>query len=409
MIRRNYPVRKDKKEKRDANRYVFLLSTRLKVNANDLIESYYRASATVRWKESVQRYEINLLENIYKTKKRIEEGTYEPKPFAEFKLCERGRQRWIKSHNIEDRVVQRYVCDYIVLPKIQSKLYYKNGASLRGKGISFQRREFENDIHKYYRKHGRNGYIVLGDFSKFFDNIEHEKALDQFRTVLDDEEFELVKILFKAFEVDLSFLTDEEFELCKEGIYNALDYQKPKGYCGDGSKILMKSVGIGSQLSQLTGVFFPTSFDNYMTCVMGCKYYGRYADDFYAIVQTKDEAKKYIEIANEQAEKLGLYLNKKKTRIVHLEKEFTFLKVRYIITPSGKMIRKIPQETLRREKNRLRKFKKKELEKKMTVEQIEQCYKSWRGTYSKFDSGYKIKNMDEYFNKLFKGGMEDER
>ncbi len=375
----------------------------MKVNANDLIESYYRAASSVHWKESVQRYEIYLPENILKLKRRLEDGTYEPKPFTEFEIHERGRTRWIKSHCIEDRVVQRYVCDFILLPKIQPKLIYRNGASQKGKGISFQRKQFENDIHRFYRKYGRDGYLVFGDFSKFFDNIDHEIALAQIRPLLNDDEFDLIEKLFRAFEVDLSFLPAEEFKRYRDGVYNSVKVHKPKNYHGDKSKMLKKSVGIGSQLSQAVGIFYPTAFDNYMTCVLGVFAYGRYTDDFYIMAKTEQEAKEYVRHMEEQAKRLDIYINKRKTRIIPLTSEFTYLKTRYILTENGRLIRKIPKETLRRERKRLRKFEKKIKAKEMTNEQAEACYRSWRGTYKKYDSGYAIRNMDIYFDKLCKG------
>lgn len=375
----------------------------MKVNANDLIESYYRAASSVHWKESVQRYEIHLPENILNLKRRLEDGTYEPKPFREFEIHERGRARWIKSHCIEDRVVQRYVCDFILMPRIQPKLIYRNGASQKGKGISFQRKQFENDIHRFYRKYERSGYLVLGDFSKFFDNIDHAKALEQLRPLLDEDEFALVSKLFKAFEVDLSFVAPEEFKNYRDGIYNSVEVHKPRDYHGNGKQTLKKSVGIGSQLSQAVGIFYLAAFDNYMTCVLGAFAYGRYTDDFYILVRTKEEAKAYIRHIEEQAEKLDIYINKRKTRIIPLTKEFTFLKTRYKLTKSGRLIQKIHKDTLRRERKRMRKFAKKIEAKEMTQGQAQACYQSWRGTYKKYDSGYAIKNMDIYFNKVCKG------
>lgn len=42
------------------------------------------------------------------------------------------------------------------------------------KDISFTRKRFEQHLHEYYRKYGtNNGYILLIDFSKYYDNIRH--------------------------------------------------------------------------------------------------------------------------------------------------------------------------------------------------------------------------------------------
>lgn len=44
---------------------------------------------------------------------------------------------------------------------------------------------------------------------------------------------------------------------------------------------MRKSVGIGSQISQISGVYYPTRIDNYCKIVKGMKYYGRYMDKLF--------------------------------------------------------------------------------------------------------------------------------
>ena len=43
-------------------------------NANNLWDGYLKAREGVEWKESVQKYEANLLLNIYRTRKSIIDG-----------------------------------------------------------------------------------------------------------------------------------------------------------------------------------------------------------------------------------------------------------------------------------------------------------------------------------------------
>lgn len=76
-------------------------------DANALLDAFRQAKKGTAWKESVQRYEMNLLRNINHTQKELANGTYEQKDFYEFSLSERGKTRHIKSMHISDRVVQR--------------------------------------------------------------------------------------------------------------------------------------------------------------------------------------------------------------------------------------------------------------------------------------------------------------
>ena len=49
-----------------------------------------------------------------------------------------------------------------------------------------------------------------------------------------------------------------------------------------------KGLGIGSQISQICGIYYPTPLDIYFTSVMGCGKYARHMDDFYTISNDKE-------------------------------------------------------------------------------------------------------------------------
>ena len=140
-------------------------------NANNLWDGYLKAREGVEWKESLQKYEANLLLNIYRTRKSIIDGTYTQKPMTEFKLCERGHVRQIKAQQVSDRVVQRSFNDNVLIPRTRPKLIYDNGASLKNKGLDFGRRRFEAHLRKAARQYGTDAYILTMDFTQYYDNI----------------------------------------------------------------------------------------------------------------------------------------------------------------------------------------------------------------------------------------------
>ena len=158
-------------------------------DANSLIDAFNKSKKGTAWKESVQRYEANLLRNVNQTQKELKDGSYEQKDFYEFDLNERGHIRHIKSMHISDRVVQRSVCDNVLVPELSKYLTYDNGASMEGKGIHFARKRMSTHLHKFYRKHKSNeGYVLLIDFSKFFDNIPHDGLIKEMRKKIGDKE-----------------------------------------------------------------------------------------------------------------------------------------------------------------------------------------------------------------------------
>ena len=256
------------------NKNIELLS-----DANSLIKAFNLSKKESIWKESVQKYEINLLKNTYELRNSLRDGTYKQKDFYEFVLKERGKIRYVKSMHISDRVVQRSLCDNILLPKLRKYLIYDNGASLKNKGIDFSRRRIETHLHKYYRKYKTNeGYILLIDFSKFFDNIRHDKLLELLATKFDKDFMLFIKQLISSFGIDVSYMNDVEFKNCLNVLYNSLEHPSITKVKDSDKKIMPKSIGIGSQISQICGLYFPTKIDSYCKVVKQLKYYGRYMD-----------------------------------------------------------------------------------------------------------------------------------
>ncbi len=335
------------------------------------LNALYDASQLSRkgssWKSSVQKYECDLLRNLLHTRQGLLAGSYKQMPFWEFELNERGKRRHIKSLHISDRVVQRSFCDNVLIPATAKKLIYDNGASVKGKGITFARKRLLVHLRKYYeRTHSNKGYILQIDFKKFFDSIPHDKLKAQFRPLLNDKDYALFCYLVDTFEGD-------------------------------------RGLGIGSQISQVCGIYYPTPIDTYFKVVKGCKYYGRYMDDTYIIHEDKEYLKELLREYIRLAEEWGLTVNLRKTQIVKLSRGFTFMKVKYNLLEDGTIVRRLSRDNVVRERRRLKKFKG-----LMSPESIAQAYESWRGTYTKFNSRRTIREMDNLYNKLY-GGIYYER
>ena len=343
------------------------------MNLNVLYNAFQRCKFSVDWKCSIQRYEANLFYNLNRLRKTLRDDKYIPDKFVEFDVNERGKTRHIKSPSIRDRVVQRAICDYILEPILYPKLMYDNGASVKGKGVDFTRERLNKHLREYYSKYGNKGYILIGDFSKFFESIPHDKLIEALRKHIPDERvMNLLEMIIHSFS-------------------------------NDG-----KGLGIGSQISQICGIFYPTPLDNYISCVKGCKYYARHMDDFYVISNDKDFLRQLlIEIEKIISEKLGMKLNKKKTHICRIDKGFNFLKQRIWINESGRITHKPIKKNITKERRKLKSFKKKMDDGKMSYKRdIEPQYKSWRKTQLKYDCKKKVYNTDKLYENLFKESEE---
>ena len=243
---------------------------------------------------------------------------------------------------MRDRVERHALCDEVLNPALKPYLIHNNGASQKGKGLSFARRLFERDLHNYWLENRTNeGFIGFVDFSKFYDNIRHDKLRESIYPKIEDQARWLLDEILSTFEVDVSYMTDEEFSRCIEEKFNSVWYYEhiPKD-ARTGEKLMPKSVNIGDQVSQDIGVFFPTRLENYVTIVRGCRLYGRYMDDMYIICRTMEELESIIKGICEEAKELGLFVNEKKTRICKLSDTYKYLQIKYSLTETGKVIRR---------------------------------------------------------------------
>lgn len=107
--------------------------------------------------------------------------------------------------------------------------------------------------------------------------------------LFDDDEFIdwLLTLIFKGFQVDVSYMSDEEYEACMTDTFNKLEYRNIPKEKLTGEKWMEKSVNIGDQLSQVIGIYYPYPIDNYVKYVRQQKFYGRYMDDWYVMNPSK--------------------------------------------------------------------------------------------------------------------------
>ncbi len=356
---------KRRKEKRESKRRNKLLSFEQVFSYDNLYKAYIRCRRNVGWKASTQKYIVQAPLNVYETKESLMSGKFKSKGFFEFSLYERGKKRKIKSVKIEERIVQRCLCDHALVPAIEGSFIYDNGASIRNKGYHFTMDRMTRHLQYHYRKHGTDGYILLFDFSKFFDNVPHDV---------------IKKIVQKSFnDQRIVGLTNHFID------------------CFDGEK----GLGLGSQISQTLALASCNKLDHLIKEKLKVKCYGRYMDDGYLIHQDKEYLKYCLKRIKEECRKLGMPLNDKKTHIVKISHGFTWLKGRFFLTQSGKIVKKIYKKSVTRERRKLKKLKKFCEAGRMTEEDAWSAFQSWRSYARHFNAYYTIKNMEELYSNLF--------
>lgn len=355
-----------RKAKRAAKRAAFLQDHTLEkvISSASLVKAAMLSKRGVNWKASVQRYHVNLLRNTWALRDKLLRGESVVQGFICFDLMERGKLRHIRSVHFKERVVQRSLCDNALVPVLSRSLIYDNGASIKGKGIHFAMFRCRDHLREYFRKHGDNrGWVLQVDFKGYFDNIEHGPTLKMLKKHFDDQRL-----------LKLSWSFVESF--------------------GE------KSLGIGSQVSQILAVAYCSAVDHYAVEVLGLKLSARYNDDSYFIHESREYLQYCLHVLAEKWTAMGIRLNWKKTQIIPLRR-FTFLKVRFETTDRGKVIMRPCRKSITKQRRKLKAFRAAVDRGEMTIEDVRGSYESWRG-YNRHMNGYKsIINMDRLYYNLF--------
>ena len=380
-------------------------------DANYLYDAGTKAMNGSKWKYSTQLFEINHLLETAVLQKKLTEKDYHPGRGQKFKICERGKPRYITSSDMVDKTVYHTLSDDVLGPALKPYIIQENTASQKGKGVAMFRRQLENDLCRYYRIHGTNkGYILLTDFSGYYPNMNHDickKQLSEFldKSKLDAETITTAKFiidgLFKTFETDVSRFSDDEIE---KMYYTKID---PMMNCGvdpkllTGEKMLRKGVDIGTQPSQDIGIIHPYKIDNCAKIVFSIEGYGRYTDDIRAISESKERLENLLEAIKKLADEIGLILNMRKTRIARIDKPFRILQIQYWLTDTGRVVKKINPKSVTRERKKLKAYKRQLDLGKIDFATVENSFKSWIASNYKIMSRLQIDNMFKLYYSLF--------
>ena len=372
-------------------------------DANNLYAAYKASLKSSKWKEQTQRFEVDYLRNIFFLQDDLKLRTLQNGPVYEFELRERGRVRPIASLPMRDRIVRHVLCDNILLPIIKRKIIYDNGSSVKDRGLSFSRKRFEVHLRKYYREYKNQGYILFGDFSKFYDNIIHEIALEELLTLVQNDEYImwLLSVIFDGFKIDVSFLSEQERKECLDGVFNKLAYRKISKEKMTGEHYMYKSINLGDQLSAVIGMYYPHRIDTYVKYVRHQKYYGRYTDDWYIMNPSKEELLDILGGICEIADSLGIHINKKKTRIVKIGGSYRYLQIKYTLSPSGKIVKQINPKRVRAMRQKLKKLARKVDTGELDYERVESMFRGWMGSFYKIIPKGQRQNLIALFEELF--------
>lgn len=379
-----------------------------------MYDASYKVCRNVRWKDSTINFEENRIETILKTEADLRACEYEQLVFSCFSIIERGKPRDIRACHINDRLVQNALCEQVLLPELTPRFIYDNCATLRGKGIDFALKRVKKHLQQAHREYGLGRLRI--DIQKYFDSIDHKSLKKAAKRLIKDKRiYQLCCYLIDTFSFkltkDSSPIPGKDYYISKRHKYTRISTTnfKPgrKYYEYDN-----KSLGLGSQTSQLFALLALNEIDHFIKEELHIKYYGRYMDDLYLFhndSQYLAECEKRIEV---RLNKQGLKMNKKKTTItrispIHADGKrhapLKYLKWNFYLTDTNHIIQIPFKKKVAHQRRKLKKMQALWLEGKISTDEIQKSYQGWRAHISKGTCFYIIQDMDNYFRSLFKG------
>ena len=267
----------------------------------------------------VIEFEMNLSENLVRLSEELRNKTYKMSGYYSFMIHD-PKEREIHALHYVDRVVQHCLCDEVLAPVLDKKLIYDNSACRLGKGTHFSLKRLSSFLVSFYNKYNCEGYFLKCDIKKFFNNIDHDIMKQKLRDVFYDK--------------DLLWLLDM--------IVDSFEVAPGKG------------LPMGNQSSQWFAVFYLDGFDRLIKEKLKIKYYTRYMDDCVLIHNDKDYLKHCLQDMRDYA-KTTLCLDfNSKTQIFPVKNGVDYLGWHIYLTETGKVIRKVKQQTKYKYKRKLK-------------------------------------------------------
>jgi RNA-directed DNA polymerase len=234
--------------------------------------------------ESIQDFEENLKDNLYKIWNRMSSGTYFPPPVKAVEIPKTdGQTRLLGIPTVSDRVAQAVVKLHVE-PTVDLKFHEDSYGYRPGKSAL-------DAVGVARKRCWRQDWVIDLDIKGFFDNLDHELMMKAVRFHTQEKWIHLyVERWLKA------PLQQKDGQLVKR------DKGTPQG-------------GVISPL--LANIFMHHAIDTWMDRHFPYVKFERFADDVLAHCQSLKQAEKVLEAMRMRLKECGLELHPEKTKIVY--------------------------------------------------------------------------------------------
>ncbi len=234
--------------------------------------------------KSIQDFEENLKDNLYKIWNRMSSGTYFPPPVMAVEILKNdGRIRVLGIPTVSDRVAQAVTKLYLE-PKVEPKFHEDSYVYRPGKSAL-------DAVGVARKRCWRKDWVIDLDIKGFFDNLDHELMMKAVRFHTDEKWIHLyVERWLKA------LLQQKDGQLVKR------DRGTPQG-------------GVISPL--LANIFMHHAFDVWLERHFPYVKFERFADDSLVHCNSLKKAEDVLAAIKKRLQECGLELHPEKTKIVY--------------------------------------------------------------------------------------------
>jgi len=310
------------------------------IDEDNICEAYKKClKGDGKYNPEAMKFALDEVCNLMELRQSLIDETYEFEGYIRFPVFE-PKERIVDAPHFQDKIVQLAINN--VLKEVYNPCFiFDSYACIDEKGTHKCVDRLSYFMRKAKWEYGDGTYVIKGDIKKFFYSIDRDVL-----KVLLSKKIKCKKTLRLLFKIIDSA--------------NVID---------------LLGMPLGNTISQICANICMNELDQFCKRKLGLKYYARYMDDFFIIVESKDKANRVLKLVKEFVEEeLHLKLNKDKTKIFPLAQGLNA--IGYKIYSTHRLLRNDSKKKIKRKVKAMPHLI---LEGKLTVEKAEQILNSWKG------------------------------
>ena len=345
------------------------------ITMTELVRAIRECKRGVSYKDGPLDWYLHSLMKAKALKTDIKRGRYKLRPGTKVQIY-RPKRREAIAPWFKDRVWQRAMINNGVYRDLTNSLIFDNAACQTGKGTEQAIRRTVLMLHRIYRENGSNdGYGEHLDVKQYFPSTPHGEIL----------------------EMDERRIADKRYLPYLNEITVSTKDERPQ-YEIDADPYGERGTGLGSPISQLHQVALLDEIDHELKCF--CRYMQRYQDDFLILDKERSVCERARETTMQMLAEKG-FMCTDKTGVFRLRDGFYYLRKRFILTDTGKVIIKLHPSVPRMERRALCGMKEGLDAGSVTMEDVRIHYQAFIAQASYATGTGLIRDMDAFYKSVF--------